>query len=142
MVINNNNKPLFYTCSNVTVKTPTWHFGVSVINSCFSEFSLLIPVKISENPCFFSFSGGSKGNIGKKKINSFNTNVPILYSTPFDWFIFDIETKLKPWEIFYVETSQLICIVNQLTGFFVTGTLIINGLTMMDVRMLHLHLFG
>ena len=60
---------------------------------------------------------------------------PILHSKSFDGFIFDIETKLKM-KVCYVETNQMICIVNQLTGIDtgmietgMTETLIISGLT-------------
>ena len=36
----------------------------------YSQYSLLIPLKTSENLGFLMFSGGTKGKIGKKKVKS------------------------------------------------------------------------
>ena len=34
----------------------------------------------------------------------------------------------------HIETSQLICIANQLTGFYMKGTLVVNGLRIASVN--------
>ena len=34
-----------------------------------------------------------------------------------------------------IETSQLICITNHVTGFYIRGTLVVNGLTAVDRKL-------
>ena len=39
------------------------------------------------------------------------------------------ETKITATVSHHIETSQLICITNQLNGFYMIGTLLVTGLT-------------
>ena len=77
---------VFVWCSIKTYKIPTKLYTKesAYFRQCFfSLYSLLIPLKILENQSFSNvflmFSGGSKGNIGKKRVKNFIVSKTLFY---------------------------------------------------------------
>ena len=85
----------------------------TIINRFLSNVPFWSPWKHQKTKGFLMFSGGSKGNIGKKMANFFRS--PFSTITPF-----------KGSCSTHIETNQWICFPSQLTGFCTTGRLVFN----------------